>query len=133
VAVRAARFSPEQRSALRMAYAAFWRNTAEPVRLWRQAVLQLVSDADAGPSDQGATPPPPVVAAEVLCDQIERSASHCLLHRALLTSRFFSIVRPRQLAGLLADSFPFVMRPVVILAPEILGCCEDCGGGGRGD
>lgn len=123
MAMRSACVSEAQRVALTFAFDSYRRNMPEPLRLWRQAGLALTPEGDAAVGGDDGAASAPFLAAEVLCERIERIelyASACSLHRALFISRFFSIVTPRQLAGLLADSFPFVMRPVILLAPGIL-------------
>jgi hypothetical protein len=53
--------------------------------------------------------------AELLA-RLERSVNTCALHLSVLFSRFYSVVTPRQLASLLADCYPFCVRPSFVTA-----------------
>jgi hypothetical protein len=130
-AMRAAGFSAEQREALRSARKTYRRNMDASARAWRECARDM-----AGQRGDGAA------LSEQLIARFERAVAACSLHRALLASRLLSLVTPLQLAGLVADSFPFVVRSALLISGALDddddgggGGCEDEGddGGGAGD
>jgi len=129
-AVRAAKLSPAQHATLKSAFEAFTRQMADPARLMRQAGRQLtrqLSDPALVLAEEAALmaegvppfsspPSPPAAAATApssrqLLETIERCAAACSMHRVLIGIRTYSIVTPVQCVGLVADCYPFMMRP----------------------
>ena len=118
-ALRAARLSPEQDRALRSACRTFARLMAGAARAWRECARELA------PSCPAAAPP---VLSEPLLSRLERCVASCQMHRAALSARFYGVMTPLQMCGLLADAYPFMMRPAMLAA----AFAEDEAGGGGG-
>ena len=131
-AARAARFSAEQRRALRSAFGTFRRNMRSASARARECARELAGGAD----DGGGGADPILPAAAPLLDSLEQSVAACAMHRALLASRLWSIVTPMQLCGLMADQWPFYCRAAPIAAvfeeEEEEEAAEEGAGAGRG-
>jgi hypothetical protein len=130
-AAATAAFEREQKEALLAALHMYRRNVAQPVKVWREAVLQLegggggasAGGASAAAAAQGAgaaaggdAASSSAAALEPLLKTVEECMTSCAVHRSIFSFRFYSIARPRQVVSAVADMFPFVLRPVLIAA-----------------